>query len=206
MNGKTFFQRDGSCGGLIRFILLLCIMVLFSPLHGQYGGRHSLKLGASLAVHEGAREMGMGAMLEFGYQYSWWENRFRVGTHMASGSFTPLMITDTRDMYYRLTSLKILAHFDAIRLGPVALYLSAGPHSAFSRGLLGTGGWPEEGNTQSEYLLRMYFGGEGGAGLRIYLKEGRSALEISPFNFSFGTGYYFLGAFRLGLDLQLGPS
>ncbi len=70
-------------------------------------------------------------------------------------------------------------------------------------GLLGTGGWPEEGNNRSEYLLNFYGGGSFGAGIRIDPPKRRIAYEITPFNFNFGNNSFMLAYIRVGVDIKL---
>ena len=115
----------------------------------------------------------------------------------------PLMITDTRDQYYRLSSLNFTANLDIIRLGSFSLMAYGGGFLNYSRGLLGTGGWPEIGALDSEYFFRLYYGGTFGGGLRYNSPDKLIGFEVLPFNFQFGPDYYFTAYISVGMHINI---
>lgn len=72
-----------------------------------------------------------------------------------------------------------------------------------NEGLLGTGGWPDEGNTSSEYFFKLYYGGYLGGGIRINPPHRRIAYEFTPINIYFGNDYFFMVFYKFGIDIKL---
>jgi opacity protein-like surface antigen len=187
-------------------ILLILFVVLALPNTqsvAQKFSNNSLKVSAGVAMNEGKREMGVGTIVSFAYQKSLWKERLRISPYLLTGGFWPFGITDTREQYYRVTTLGINGYLDVIRYKPVSIFIGAGGLVDYSRGLLGTGGWPDEGNTSSEYLFKLYYGGYLGAGLRINKPDSRFAWELMPVNICFGNDYFLLAYFRFGMDIKL---
>jgi hypothetical protein len=120
-----------------------------------------------------------------------------------TGRFFPFAITDTRDQYYRISSVGVNAYLDVIKYKPFSLFIGAGGHLNFSRGLLGTGGFPEEGNRTSDYLFKLYYVGYLTAGIRINPPDKRIAFELMPINLCFGNDNFLLEFFKIGIDIKL---
>lgn len=187
-------------------ILLLLVIIGFN-LHAQdraFSGK-SIRTGIGIGINEGHWETGMGLIYSFGIQKSYGEKqRLRLNPNIIVGGFTPLMITDTRDQFYRMTSLGLNLHYDLIKYKAVSLVTTAGAFVNYSRGLLGTGGWPEANNNHSEYFYKMYCGANLSAAIRVDPKNSRLAYELRPISIQFGNDYFFLGYYMFGIDIKLG--
>jgi hypothetical protein len=184
-------------------IIIIAIITLSSEVIGQKYSDNSLKIGIGLGINEGLKETGMGALVSFGYQRSIFNDRVRINPNFVTGGFYPFGITDTRDQYYRVTSVGINGYLDAIKFKSVSLFIGAGGQINYSRGLLGTGGWPEEGNTSSEYFFKLYYGGYLTGGIRVSSPDHKIAYEFSPFNICFGNDNFFIAFFKFGIDIKL---
>jgi len=184
-------------------IPLALITIIVIKADAQSFSTHSLKVSVGLGINEGSEEIGVGTLTSFAYQKSLWKDRLRISPYILTGSFWPFGITDTRDQYYKITSLGCKGYLDAIKYESISIFIAAGGFVNYSRGLLGTGGWPEEGNNHSEYLFKLYVGGYFGAGIRINPPESSIAYEFSPVNFCFGNNTFMLSYFRFGIDIKL---
>jgi hypothetical protein len=183
---------------------LIILTLIFSiKCKCQDYSKNSLRIGLGIGINEGMRETGMGALVSIGFQKSIANDRIRINPNYMSGGFMPLAITDTRDQYYRISSLGINGSLDAIKTGSFSLFVSVGPHINFTRGLLGTGGWPEAGNTSSDYIFKLYFAGTAACGIRINKPASRFAFEYLPFNISYGTDNFMLLYQKVSLDIKL---
>lgn len=190
---------------ILSTILIIFFTLIFAPKHGlaQNSSNNSLKLGFGVGINQGKPEIGIGTFASIGYQKSLWKERIRINPYLLSGSFLPLGITDTRDQYYRITSLGLNGYFDLIRIKPVSVFIGVGGFLNYSRGLLGTGGWPDENNNYSEYFFKLYYGGYLGCGLRIDPPNKNITLELTPINICFGNNYYQFTYLKIGIDLKL---
>lgn len=121
---------------------------------------------------------------------------------MTFGGFLPIAITDTRDQFYRITSLELNIHYDLIKYKNISIVTSGGGFINYSRGLLGTGGSPEENNNNSEYFYSLYFGGSASLGLRITPPNSKLAYEIRPVNIHLGYKEFILGYLMFGIDFK----
>lgn len=184
-------------------VLIVAIFVFISEVSGQEYSNNSLKVGLGIGMNEGLREMGMGTLVSFGYQKSVLNDRLRINPNFMTGGFFPFGITDTRDQYYRITSLGVDGYLDVIKYKPFSLFIVAGGLVNYSRGLLGTGGWPEAGNNTSDYLFKLYYGGHVAWGIRINPPKSRLAYEITPLNICFGNDQFFMGFIKVGIDIKL---
>jgi len=184
-------------------ILTVALLTINSKAIGQEYSNNSLKVGLGLGMNEGMREMGMGTLVSFGYQKSVLNDRLRINPNFMTGGFFPFAITYTRDQYYRITSLGVNAYFDVIKYKPFSLFVVAGGLVNYSRGLLGTGGWPEAGNNTSDYLFKLYYGGQVAWGIRVNQSKSRFAYEITPLSICFGNDQFFLGYIKVGIDIKL---
>lgn len=186
---------------------IVWLIVFFSFLYQkgstQEYSNESLKFGIGFGINEGQQETGVGTILSFGYQNSIWNDRVRINPNIMTGNFIPFGITDTRDQYYRITTIGMNGYLDLLKYKAFSIFVGTGAFVNYSRGLLGTGGWPEAGNTQSAYFFKMYYGGCLAGGIRINPKNSKLAYELTPFNIFFGNEYYFMGVLKFGIDLKL---
>jgi len=166
--------------------------------------KSSIRTGIGIGINEGQREIGMGFIYSIGWQKSFGEkNKLRINPNMTFGGFLPIAITDTRDQFYRITSLGLNFHYDLIKYKAVSIVTTGGGFINYSRGLLGTGGWPAANNNRSEYFYSLYFGGNASIGLRIDPKKSKLAYEIRPINIHFGNKGFILGYLMFGIDFKL---
>lgn len=166
--------------------------------------RTSIRTGIGIGFNEGHWETGMGLLYSFGLQKSYGEkNRLRINPNILIGGFIPIGITDTRDQFYRITSLGLNVYYDLIKINIVSMVTTVGGFMNYSRGLLGTGGWPEANNNHSEYFHKFYYGGNISIGLRINPENSRLAYELRPLNLQFGNDYFVLGYTMFGIDFKL---
>lgn len=191
--------------------ILFCLYILFCVMLGNNlfsqeieFKRSSIKTGIGIGMNVGLQEIGNGIVYSIGWQKSFGtKNKIRLNPNLTFGGFLPLAITDTRDQFYRITALDLNIHYDLIKYKAVSIVVNGGGFINYSRGLLGTGGWPEEGNNSSEYFYTLYGGGNASVGLRINPKKSKLAYEIRPFNFYFGNKRFFLAYFMIGVDFKL---
>jgi hypothetical protein len=188
-----------------KYLLILTVTLLTFNIEvrSQEYSNNSLKVGIGIGMNEGMQETGMGTLVSFGYQKSVLNGRLRINPNFMTGGFFPFAITDTRDQYYRMTSLGVNGYFDVIKYKPFSLFVVAGGLLNYSRGLLGTGGWPEAGNNTSDYLFKLYYGGQVAWGIRINQPKSRLAYELTPLNICFGNDHFFLGFIKFGIDIKL---
>lgn len=184
-------------------ILTVTLFSINSDLMSQEFSNNSLKVGLGVGMNEGLKEMGMGTLVSFGYQKSVLNDRLRINPNFMTGGFFPFGITDTRDQYYRITSLGVDGYFDVIKYKPFSLFVVAGGLVNYTRGLLGTGGWPEAGNNTSDYLFKLYYGGHLAWGIRVNQPKSRLAYEITPLNICFGNDQFFMGFIKVAIDIKL---
>jgi hypothetical protein len=191
------------------FFLSLSILLsagITSTVQGQETvyKRTSIKAGAGVGINAGQRETGVGMVYSAGVQRSYGENqRLRIHPNVLFGSFrTYTFPTDTRDQLYKITSLELTVHYDLIKKDAGSLVISCGGSTHYSRGLLGTGGMPEENNNSSEYFHSLYFGVNASLGIRIDPKKTRLAYEIRPVNLSFGNKGFILGYLMFGIEYK----
>lgn len=164
----------------------------------------SVKTGVGLGIHEGQRETGVGLVYSLGWQKSMGENnKIRINPNMILGGFLPFGITDTRDQFFRMTMLGMNVHYDLIRYKAVSIVTTGGGFVNYSRGLLGTGGWPEANNHRSEYFYSLYFGGNASLGLRVAPKKGKLAFELRPLNIHAGNKGFLFSYLMFGVDFKL---
>lgn len=197
-----------SLNNQIKFLLLSLIILLLkgNNIYSQEieFKNSSIKTGTGIGINEGQRETGIGLTYSIGWQKSYGEkNRLRLNPNIIFGSFRTYVIpTDTRDQFYKLTSLGINIHYDLIKSKEVSIVTTGGGFVNYSRGLLGTGGW-QANNNRSEYFYSVYFGGNVSIGLRIDPKKSKLAYEIRPINIHFGNNGFVLVYLMFGVDFKL---
>ena len=166
--------------------------------------KSSISTGLGIGVNEGLREIGLGLIYSVGWQKSLGKkNKLRINPNMMFGGFLPIGVTDTRDQFYRITSLGLNFHYDLLRYKAVSIVTTGGGFFNYSRGLLGTGGWPEANNTSSDYFFTGYFGGNTSLGLRIDPKRSKIAYKITPINIHLGNKDFLLAYLMVGIDFKL---
>lgn len=186
--------------------LLLISLLTGSEVYSQETEykKSSIRTGIGIGINEGSREIGMGLIYSIGWQKSVGEkNKLRINPNMTIGGFLPIAITDTRDQFYRITSLGININYDLIRYKAVSIVTTGGGFINYSRGLLGTGGWSDANNNTSEYFYSLYYGGNASVGLRINPKQSKLAYEVRPINIHFGNNGFILGYLMFGIDFKL---
>jgi hypothetical protein len=164
----------------------------------------SISTGLGIGLNEGLRETGLGIVYSVGWQKSVGEkSKLRINPNMSFGGFLPIGVTDTRDQFYRITSLGLNFHYDIITYRSLSIVTTGGGFFNYSRGLLGTGGWPEANNTSSDYFFTGYFGGNASLGLRIDPKRSKIAYKITPINIHLGNKDFLLAYLMVGIDFKL---
>ena len=187
----------------ILLVLIIILTVFNIKVFAQPFSNNSFKVGAGIGIMEGLRETGMGTIISLGYQKSLWKDRLRINPNIMVGGFTPVVITDVRDQYIRITSLGFNGYLDALKFKSVSIFIGTGGFLNYSRGLLGTGGWPESGNTSSQYFFKLYYGGYLTGGLRINPSKSRIAYELTPINVCFGNESFVIIFLKFGIDIKL---
>jgi hypothetical protein len=199
-------NKYSDCKLKIAYLSLLILLVMSNKLNAQETEfkRASIRTGIGIGFNEGKRETGMGLIYSIGWQKSYGKkNKLRINPNLIIGGFLPIGITDTRDQFYRITSLGTNIHYDLIKYKAFSFVTTGGIFINYSRGLLGTGGWTEANNNSSEYFNSFYFGGNASLGIRINPKNSRLAYEFRPINIQFGNNYFMLGYLMFGIDIKL---
>ncbi len=199
-------NRYFGCKLKITYLSILILLFISNKLNAQETEfkRTSIRTGIGIGFNEGKRETGMGLICSIGWQKSYGKkNKFRINPNLIIGEFTPIRITDTRDQFYRITSLGVNIHYDLIKYKAFSLVTTGGGFINYSRGLFGTGGSPEANNNSSEYFNSFYFGGNASIGIRINPKNSKLVYEFRPINIQFGNDYFMLGYVMLGIDIKL---
>ncbi len=89
--------------------------------------RSSIRTGIGIGINDGHQETGLGLIYSLGWQKSYGEkNKFRLNPNMIIGGFKPIMITDTRDQFYRITSLGLNVHYDLVKYKAVSIVTTGG--------------------------------------------------------------------------------
>lgn len=196
----------------MKSISIVCIVLFFLFVNNVQaqelvpaviGNRNSIRTGIGIGMNEGQDEIGMGFVYSFGFQKSYGEQeRLRLNPNVIVGGFAPLVITDTRDQFYRISTFGFNVHYDLIKYKAISIVTTGGVFVNYSRGLLGTGGWPEENNNSSDYFLNLYYGGNASLALRIAPRKSKFAYELRPFNFQLGNNSFFMAYLMFGIDYK----
>ncbi len=190
-------------GYVLKLAFLLLLITKCNAQESKFR-RSSVRTEVGIGFNEGKRETGTGLIYSIGWQKSYGKkNKLRLNPNLIIGGFLPIGITDTRDQFFRITSLGINLHYDLINYMSVSLVTTGGAFVNYSRGLFGTGGLPEKNNNQSEYFTSFYFGGNISIGIRLNSKNNKLAYELRPINIQFGNNYFMLAYLMLGLDFKL---
>ena len=186
----------------IYLIILLIIFTLKIKAQENKFTTSAIKTGIGAAVNDGIEESGLGLIYSVGYQKSFGKKeKLRINPNLLYGGFTSNGITDTREQFYRITSLGMNVNYDLIKYKSVSLLISTGGFLNYSRGLFGTGG--EFDNGSSKYFNEFYFGGNASIGIRINSNKSRFAYEIKPLNIQVGNKGFVLGYLMFGMDIKI---
>jgi hypothetical protein len=182
-------------------ILFACIQHKLYAQENEFT-KSSIKTGIGIAINEGIKESGLGLIYSIGYQKTFGEKeRLRINPNLLFGGFNSVGITDTREQFYRVTSLGMNINYDLIKYKSVSLLVASGLFVNYSRGLFGTGGEFEV--KKSKYFNELYFGGNANIGIRINSNKSRFAYEIKPLNVHFGNKGFVLGYLMFGMDIKI---
>ena len=192
---------------MIHRLLLSLILFIWSgtKLYSQEPAfkRNSIRTGIGIAFNEGKRETGIGLIYSIGLQKSYGsQNRLMLNPNLIIGGFLPLM-TDTRKQFYRITSLGMNLHYDALKYKSFSFVTSGGVLLNYSRGLLGTGGYRQENNENQKYFNTLYMGGSASIGIRMNPPTSKLAFELRPLDLQFGNNGFVLGYMMLGIDFKI---
>ena len=186
-------------------INLLIVILLFSlKINAQENEftRSSIKTGIGVGINDGIEESGLGFVYSVGYQKSFGKKeKFRINPNLLYGGFNSSGITDTREQFFRITSIGMNVNYDLVKYKSVSLLITSGGFLNYSRGLFGTGGENEIRN--SRYFNQLYFGGTAGIGIRINSTKSRFAYEIKPLNVQTGNKGFVLGYIMFGMDIKI---
>ena len=187
----------------ILFTAILILTIFTAKAQENEFTRSSIKTGIGIGFNDSEEESGFGLVYSIGYQKSFGEKeRLRINPNLLIGGFSSYTITDTRDQFYRITSLGMNINYDLLRYKSVSLLITTGGFLNYSRGLFGNGGEINT-NESSRYFNKIYFGGNAGIGLRINPSKSRFAYEIKPLNIEVGNKGFVLGYMMFGLDIKL---
>ncbi len=200
MNNVAITNKLKQCYLSLFTVLIMCYQSNAQEVEFK---RSSIRTGIGIGYNEGKRESGFGIIYSIGWQKSFGKkNKLRLNPNLIIGGFLPLGITDTRDQFYRITSLGFNLHYDIIKYKAFSIVTTGGGFMNHSRGLLGTDGWPEANNNYSEYFSALYFGGNVSLGIRFDRTNKRLAYEIRPISIQFGNNYFSLGYIMFGIDIK----
>ena len=185
-------------------VFIICLLVQNNSYSQEIKFKKtSIRTAIGIGINEGKREEGIGLMYSIGWQKSLGEkNRLRINPNMMIGGFSPVIITHSRDQFYRITTAGLNIHYDLIQYKALSLVATGGGFINYSRGLLGTGGRQRTYN-QSEYFYSLYFGGNGSVGIRVDPEKSKFAYEVRPINVHVGNKGFILGYLMFGIDFKL---
>lgn len=165
----------------------------------------SIKTGLGIGFNQGHREIGMGLIHSIGWQKSYGKkDKIRLNSNLAIGGFSPFITRDVRKQFYRISTLGLYINFDLIKYKSISIIAAGGTFINYSRGLIGTGGPPDENySNNSEYFYSLYFGGNASIGLRVDIKKNRLSYEFRPINISIGNRGFMLAYLLLEIDFKL---
>lgn len=184
--------------------LLILLFIISLKINGQENEftRSSIKTGIGVGINDGIEETGLGFLYSIGYQKNFGKKeKFRISPNLLYGGFSSNGISDTREQFFRITSLGLNVNYDLIRYKSVSLLITTGGFLNYSRGLFGTGGENEIRN--SRYFNQLYFGGSAGIGIRINPTKSRFSYELKPLNVQIGNKGFVLGYMMFGLDIKI---
>lgn len=160
----------------------------------------SIMAGIGFAYNEGLKETGMGLVYTIGWQRTIdRQQRLTINPNILYGGFTPLMITDQRDQYIRLSSLGCNLYYDIIRGKNLSAFVLSGVYMNYTRGLLGDG----EQSTGSEYYHKLYAGGLASLGFKVNSSARKITYEFRPLTVHYGNSQHFLAYVMLGVAFKL---
>ena len=169
---------------------------------------HSIRTGIGYGHNEGMKEIGNGSLYSIGYQKSFGKKqRIRLNPNLVMGGFTSDGISNTREQFYRITSLDLSLNYDFIKYESFAAVISPGFFLNYSRGFLGPGGrTPITNYDPSEYLSSLYTGCKISLGFSITSEYRKLTYDINLLNIHFNSSnnYFFFIYFIYGINIKLG--
>ncbi|AWW29269.1 hypothetical protein DN752_03440 [Echinicola strongylocentroti] len=172
-------------------IILGIFILLGVDLYGQSEKKQeqSITVGLGIGVHNGAYESSLGLVYMVGWQQELGDRqRLRINPNMTFGSYKDYL-TDTRDLFYRLSALGVDIHYDLVKYKGFSLVTSGGVFVSYSRGLMGTGDFEGQ-HHSSDYFTMLYGGAKASVGIRYDPKQGRIAYELIPATLALGNSHY----------------
>lgn len=173
-------------------LLMIVAIMLSSASYGQCSSRQSKSIAAGMgySYNGGAVEGRSGLVYTFSYQNKIgrrdqlrFSPNFTFGTYKGAGGYKG------RDEFYRVSSIGIDLNYDVVRIKHISLVSSVGVLGAYSRGLLGTGGY-EPNFMGSEYFNRVYGAAKAAVAIRINKPTSRVAMELVPASLSLGPNHF----------------
>ncbi|MDG1824081.1 MAG: hypothetical protein P8H45_04215 [Flavobacteriaceae bacterium] len=187
------------------FSLLLLIVFGLQQLGAQETrtSQMSIPIAIGFGLKEGMESEGIGGVCSIGWQKTLDKNnRWRLQPSFTFGEYTTSGISDTRDAFFRTTSIETKLHHDLLKYKAFSIVLTGGVFLTTERGLKGGGGELMN-RSKSGYFSNFYYGGLGSAGIRISPKKSKIDYELKPINFRFGKDQYFAFAILVGIDVKL---
>ncbi len=182
--------------------LIWILLILPSLVIAQDTQQHSkaINTGIGFAYNEGLQETGMGLVYTIGWQRTIdRQQRLTINPNILYGGFTPLMTTDQRDQYIRLSSLGCNLYYNFISGKHLSAFVLSGVYLNYTRGLLGDG----EHSTGSEYYHKLYAGGLASLGFKVNSSARRITYEFRPLTVHYGNGQHFLAYVMFGVAFML---
>lgn len=184
-------------------LILLCVGTNLYAQDTEFK-RTSIRTGIGLGANEGLEEIGFGLVYSIGWQKSYGKkNKLRLNPNLLLGGFSAIGITDVPDQHFRITSLGLNIHYDLIKYKSVSIVTTVGGFVNYSRGLIGTGGWPSSNPRQSDYFFKIYYGVSASVALRVSPKNSRFAYEWRHISLQGGNDNFLLAYIMFGIDFKL---
>ena len=162
--------------------------------------RNAIKTGIGIGFNYGLREEGLGIIYTVGFQRSYGKkNRFRINPNATFGEFVGAGL-HIPEQYYSITAIGVDFHYDLLKYRALAITISLGGFSCYSRGLLENNIFSR--SNEPYYFASLYFGLGGSIGLRIAPRKSKLAYEIRPINLKIGDRF-FVGYLLVGIDIKL---
>lgn len=186
-------------------LIFLIVLMSFDYSFGQNFTKKSIKLGLGVGIHMGNNTGGSGLVYTVGFQKEIWKDRLRFNPNFSIGQYSSKILPKGgRDQHFNSLSLDAKLFFDLIKIESFSFVVGCGGFLNNTRGLIGTGGDPDDftGKQESEYVSDYYIGGYIGGGFRINPKNKRIAVNLMPANFYIG---YILIEFhpKVEIDIKL---
>jgi hypothetical protein len=111
----------------ILFTSILILTIFTAKAQENKFTRSSIKTRIGIGFNDSEEESGFGLVYSIGYQKSFGKKeRLRINPNLLIGEFSSYTITDTRDQFYRITSLGMNINYDLLRYKSVSLIITTG--------------------------------------------------------------------------------